>query len=125
MIDLAFMLWGALVSTSMASEEPEEPTCDDGSAAWDDGRPNFSCTLSGCAPHDRECWDFRLDYCYDETGKDMGICSFSVETCSSILACFDMWLYCEGAYECTSDTSVGCTSGSCTTDAEMGEEITP
>lgn len=96
--------------------EPEQ--CDDGSSPWRrGGRPNFTCHVDGCSSRGPVCFADRLAHCYDETGAVSGDCALAKEECHSKVACFDMWLYCPGVYECHDKTSwVGCNHGSCTTD---------
>lgn len=98
-------------------DDDDEMVCDDGSSAWDSsGRPNWACTRDGCSPHDDGCWDEQLAHCYGDDGKDLGVCVFAREDCNSVLACFDLWLYCAGEYKCLESSTIGCTKGTCVTD---------
>ncbi len=118
MLELVFVVFAALISPPAASTvDDDAPICDDGSSAWlsSDG-PNWACTRDGCSPHEDACWSEQLAHCHDDGGKDLGVCVFARESCSSRLACFELWLYCAGEYECLESSTIGCTKGTCTTD---------
>ncbi|MCA9707613.1 MAG: hypothetical protein KDK70_17305 [Myxococcales bacterium] len=119
MLGLAFLLAGSLGSApsfdQLTTEPP--PLCDDGSSARNpDGTPNWSCSRQGCSAEEALCWDYRLDHCYGADGEDLGVCVIEVAECSGRLACFDMWLFCAGEYNCVEDGVIGCTKGTCSTD---------
>lgn len=115
MVNLAVVLWGALALASAPDSVVGDVLCDDNASAWDQyGMPNWACTIEGCSPHESSCWDYRLDHCYDDDGVDLGECAFQKSTCGNRLDCFNLWVYCEGSYECHSDTILGCTNGTCT-----------
>ena len=115
MLKLALLVWGLASQTVPAVATTEESVCDDGSPAWDSqGQPNWSCTIEGCSPHEQVCWDYRLEHCFDETGRDLGTCTYQKDECSGRVACFNLWVHCGGAYVCHSDTVFGCTNGTCT-----------
>jgi len=125
MVNLVLMMWGALVSASLATTPiSNEDQCDDGSSAWDEnGNPNWSCTRDGCSPSADSCWAERTEHCVDDQGRDR--CSLAEEHCHSKLACFGMWLSCNGTYKCNNDDGVGCTDGTCestTSDGGDGPE---
>jgi hypothetical protein len=88
--------------------------CDDGSAPWHAGLPNWDCELYECTPLDSLCWPERLDGCYTASGAESGACTIETSLCDSRLSCFNLWVHCGGTYECHEDDSwIGCTSGSC------------
>lgn len=119
MTSLVFILWGVLSSSSVADSTTD--LCDDDTTVWDaDGWPNWACAIEGCTPHEPICWDHRLDHCFDEDGNDRGTCAYGETECHNRLECFNLWVHCEGSYECHSSTSVGCTDGTCIT-ATQGE----
>lgn len=117
-VKLVLLMFDALLpSPASPIADDDEMICDDGSSPWDSSNsPNWACTREECTPHDDVCWDDRLDHCYDEQGKNLGVCVFARESCSSRLACFDLWLYCAGEYTCLESGTIGCTKGTCTTD---------
>lgn len=123
MTSLVFLLWGVLSSSpAVDSTADDRDLCDDDATAWDaEGWPNWACTIEGCTPHEQICWDHRLDDCYDEDGNDRGTCAYHETHCHTRLECFNLWVHCEGSYECHSDTAIGCTDGTCTT-ASQGED---
>lgn len=91
--------------------------CDDGSPGWiSKDRPNWECTVEGCSPHHSICWDDRLTHCTDDSGADLGICTYDTQDCDSVLSCFELWFTCKGVYRCHTKTLVGCTDGSCSVD---------
>lgn len=99
------------------SRPPAPGRCDDGtSSRGPDGSPNWDCEIRGCSPHAPICWSDRYDPCFGESGEDLGVCSEGpTEKCESYLSCFDLWVYCNGVYQCHEDDSlIGCTNGSCT-----------
>lgn len=117
-LGLVLLVFDALVPSPASSTDDDDAlVCDDGSSPWDsNGRPNWACTRDGHSPHDDLCWNERLDHCYGDDGKDLGVCVFAQEECNSRLACFDLWLYCAGEYKCLESSVIGCTKGTCTTD---------
>lgn len=117
-LKLVLLVLDALVSSPVAPPaDDDEMICDDGSPAWDSsGKPNWACMLDECSPHEDACWDDRLDHCYGYGGEDLGVCVLAREDCNSVLACFDLWLYCAGEYRCLESSAIGCTKGTCTTD---------
>lgn len=105
------------VRTEARSRLASPRRCDDGSSfRHADGSPNWDCELHGCSPHASICWSERLDFCYDESGDDAGVCAWGeVQTCNSRWTCFDLWTGCNGKYECHEEDSwIGCTDGTCT-----------
>jgi hypothetical protein len=90
--------------------------CDDGSSPWTaTGEPNWDCEIDACSPHESTCWDERLDFCFDDSGDDAGICRWErQQTCDSVWKCFKLWANCNGRYTCkVSGSWVGCTEGTC------------
>lgn len=111
-----FALDALLFHPSSEALEDEVMVCDDGSPAWrSDGEPNWSCVRKGCTPHASSCWADQLDHCYRDDGTDLGICVRKQKTCNNQWACFELWLYCDGTYECHESGNVGCKRGTCTT----------
>lgn len=106
-----------------AQTRPSGPTslraprlCDDGSAPWDPaGAPNWDCEIDACSPHELICWDERLDFCFDDSGNDAGICLWRAQqSCSSVWQCFKLWANCDGRYECqVTGSPFGCAEGTC------------
>jgi len=123
-LELAFFLLDPALAAPEAYQTPleassrlvERVVCDDGSSPRRaDGSPNWDCEIHGCSPHEPICWSDRLDFCFDESGDDLGICTYRPrKKCGSRWSCFDLWLYCDGVYQCHDDSWVGCTNGSCT-----------
>lgn len=111
-----------LTSEPMTTDQ-RQISCDDGSAPWDAaGQPNWACVRHGCTPHEAVCWEDRLDYCYDDAGRDRGICAYEHQKCDSKYTCFNLWLYCDGVYHCNTNEVVGCSSGTCTASTERSGE---
>ncbi len=121
MLKLAFLLLEIIVpsptpATTTTTTVDDEQSCDDGSSAWDStDRPNWACTVEGCAPHEESCWEERVEHCFDPEGTDLGVCSYEVEKCNTTFECFDMWFFCTGVYHCDQPEVIGCSSGTCTT----------
>lgn len=88
--------------------------CDDGSSPRrPDGSPNWNCEIRGCGPHESTCWSDRIDFCFNESGDDAGICLWEEpQTCKSILSCIDLWSGCNGEWSCSSP--IPCNDGVCT-----------
>lgn len=126
-LELLFLVLDATTPVSApesVDDEDDVMTCDDGSLAWDStGSPNWACTISGCSPHESSCWSERLDVCFDEDGEELGRCSYSADECHGRWECFDLWLYCEGEYECHESGIIGCTHGTCTTAEVDGRDL--
>lgn len=77
--------------------------CDDGSTLYDrDGRTgdiNYRCIREGCSMFEEDCWDFRLDHCYDHDVSN-GQCTLAEETCTTKGGCIWLWAWCEGTLHC-------------------------
>lgn len=115
MFEFLLLLFG-FTATGPDDIAGDPMVCDDGSAPWRAGLPNWDCELYECTPLDSLCWPDRTAGCYSASGGENGRCMIRTSTCDSRLSCFNLWVHCGGTYEChENDSLIGCTNGSCST----------
>ncbi len=99
------------------------PRCDDGMpVTYADGSINLRCVIEGCSIAAGSCWGYRIEHCYDSTGRENDDCVLEDKACHNSFSCAWQFAVCKGAFECIEDGwAGGCKKGICMEDTSEDE----